>query len=59
MCEDRRVHRDAGRSRRCSRRTVSRSGEVAEAAAWLLSDRASYVTGTALPVDGGMVAVRG
>ncbi|WP_030763064.1 SDR family NAD(P)-dependent oxidoreductase [Streptomyces griseus] len=27
--------------------------EVAEAAAWLLSDRSSYVTGTLLPVDGG------
>ncbi|MFE3600371.1 SDR family NAD(P)-dependent oxidoreductase [Streptomyces sp. NPDC059096] len=28
--------------------------EIAQAAAWLLSDRASYVTGTVLPVDGGM-----
>ena len=28
--------------------------EVAEAAAWLLSDRSSYVTGTVLPVDGGL-----
>lgn len=27
--------------------------EIAEAAAWLLSDRSSYVTGVVLPVDGG------
>ncbi|WP_431681630.1 glucose 1-dehydrogenase [Kitasatospora sp. KL5] len=27
--------------------------EIAEAAAWLCSDRASFVTGTVLPVDGG------
>jgi len=27
--------------------------EIAQAAAWLLSDRSSYVTGTVLPVDGG------
>ncbi|MFH8348481.1 SDR family NAD(P)-dependent oxidoreductase [Streptomyces sp. NPDC018045] len=30
--------------------------EIAQAAAWLLSDRASYVTGTVLRVDGGMHA---
>jgi len=27
--------------------------EIAQAAAWLLSDRASYITGVILPVDGG------
>ncbi|MER7757877.1 SDR family oxidoreductase [Kitasatospora sp. NPDC097643] len=32
--------------------------EVAEAAAWLLSDRASYVAGVTLPVDGGITATR-
>lgn len=30
--------------------------EIAEAAAWLCSDRASFVTGTAMPVDGGISA---
>ncbi|MFD7451292.1 SDR family NAD(P)-dependent oxidoreductase [Kitasatospora sp. NPDC059827] len=32
--------------------------EVAEAAAWLLSDRASYVAGVTLAVDGGITATR-
>jgi A-factor type gamma-butyrolactone 1'-reductase (1S-forming) len=31
------------------------AAEVAEAAVWLCSDRASFVTGLAMPVDGGMV----
>ncbi len=31
--------------------------EIAEAAMWLLSDRSSYVTGIAMPVDGGFTAV--
>ncbi len=30
--------------------------EVAEAVVWLCSDSASFVTGTALPVDGGWIA---
>ena len=29
------------------------ANEVAEAVVWLCSDRSSYVTGIALPVDGG------
>lgn len=35
---------------------IAEPREIAEAAAWLLSDRASFVTGTALAVDGGMTA---
>jgi NAD(P)-dependent dehydrogenase (short-subunit alcohol dehydrogenase family) len=31
--------------------------EVAEAVVWLCSDAASYVTGVALPVDGGLAAI--
>jgi NAD(P)-dependent dehydrogenase (short-subunit alcohol dehydrogenase family) len=30
--------------------------EIAEAAAWLCSPRASFVTGVAMPVDGGISA---
>ena len=30
--------------------------EIAEAALWLLSDAASYVTGSSLACDGGMLA---
>jgi NAD(P)-dependent dehydrogenase (short-subunit alcohol dehydrogenase family) len=37
-------------------RRMADPSESAEAAAWLLSDRASYVTGVTLPVDGGLVA---
>ena len=35
---------------------IAEPEEVAEAAIWLCSDAASYVTGHALPVDGGIVA---
>lgn len=35
---------------------AAQPAEVAEAAAWLLSDRSSYVTGTVLSVDGGLAA---
>ncbi|MGE3392347.1 MAG: SDR family NAD(P)-dependent oxidoreductase, partial [Gammaproteobacteria bacterium] len=35
---------------------VAGASEIGDAVAWLLSDRASYVTGIALPVDGGWVA---
>lgn len=35
---------------------IARAGEIAELALWLLSDRASYVTGQAYAIDGGMTA---
>ncbi|MFF4361140.1 SDR family NAD(P)-dependent oxidoreductase [Streptomyces sp. NPDC001604] len=37
-------------------RRAADPGEVAEAAAWLCSDAASFVTGATLPVDGGRTA---
>lgn len=35
---------------------IGRADDIAEAAAWLLSDAASFVTGVCLPVDGGYTA---
>ena len=35
---------------------IAEPEEIAEAAAWLLSDKASFVTGQALAVDGGLTA---
>jgi NAD(P)-dependent dehydrogenase (short-subunit alcohol dehydrogenase family) len=35
---------------------MGQPGEIGEAVTWLLSDYASFVTGCALPVDGGMTA---
>jgi len=35
---------------------VAEPSEIGEVAAWLMSDKSSYVTGVAMPVDGGWVA---
>jgi NAD(P)-dependent dehydrogenase (short-subunit alcohol dehydrogenase family) len=35
---------------------VARPAEVAEAIAFLASERASFITGIAMPVDGGLLA---
>lgn len=37
-------------------RRVAQPSEIGDAVAWLMSDRSTYVTGVALPVDGGWVA---
>lgn len=44
----------SGRPFRCVLGRAADPDEIAQAAAWLLSDRASYVTGTVLRMDGGM-----
>ncbi|MFE2322571.1 SDR family NAD(P)-dependent oxidoreductase, partial [Streptomyces sp. NPDC059385] len=38
-------------------RRMGEPEEIAQAAAWLCSDRASFVTGGAVPVDGGCTAI--
>jgi NAD(P)-dependent dehydrogenase (short-subunit alcohol dehydrogenase family) len=35
---------------------IGQPREVTDAVLWLLSDQASYVTGSTLSIDGGMVA---
>ncbi|MHB6904051.1 SDR family NAD(P)-dependent oxidoreductase [Streptomyces sp. DB-54] len=41
---------------RSSQKRMADPVEIAQAAAWLCSDRASFVTGAAVPVDGGWTA---
>ena len=38
-------------------RRVAEPSEIGEVAAWLMSDKSSYVTGVAMPVDGGYTAI--
>ncbi|MEU3861958.1 glucose 1-dehydrogenase [Streptomyces sp. NPDC028722] len=42
---------------RTLRRRMASPEEIAQAAVWLCSDRAAFVTGAAVPVDGGRTAV--
>jgi hypothetical protein len=37
---------------------IGRSEEIADAVAWLFSDRSSYYTGQSLTLDGGLTAQR-
>ena len=51
---------DIGRlERRTPMARIGEVGDVANAAAWLLSDLSSYITGVNLPVDGGWLAYGG
>ena len=36
---------------------ITPASEIAEAAAFLSSDKASFITGTVLPIDGGLTMV--
>ncbi|WP_414640735.1 SDR family oxidoreductase [Archangium sp.] len=42
--------------RRTWRRRMGQPEEIGEALVWLSSSAASFITGAALPVDGGIVA---
>lgn len=46
-------------SGRVPMRRIGRPEEVAHAVVWLCSDKASFITGHILPVDGGMLAEKG
>jgi NAD(P)-dependent dehydrogenase (short-subunit alcohol dehydrogenase family) len=43
-------------SRRVPLRKIGQPDNVADAVVWLLSDEARYITGTVVPVDGGLLA---
>lgn len=49
--------REAGILGRTPMARWGQPGEVGELAAWLLSDKSSFVTGTVMPVDGGYAAM--
>ncbi|MFF5560428.1 SDR family NAD(P)-dependent oxidoreductase [[Kitasatospora] papulosa] len=48
---------EAGMTRRAIQKRLADPHEIAQVAVWLCSDRASFVTGGAIPVDGGWSAV--
>lgn len=48
---------EAGFTARAIQKRMAAPREVAQAAAWLCSDRSSFLTGAAMPVDGGWSAI--
>ena len=56
MSDAARAERESQALHETPQKRIAAPEEIAEAALWLFSDAASFVTGVALPVDGGLLA---